>query len=84
MNPTTAARLAEAVVRDGFGAHRTALAALYAGARRRHVSETLIGVAADPEAPQVARERALGRLVVDYVAAGEPKPIRDAPRPVAA
>lgn len=69
MTPTAATELAEAVVEDGFGAHRAALAALFAGARRHGVCETLIGVAADPSAPAVARERALGKVVVRYVAA---------------
>lgn len=66
MTPTRAIQLAEAVVADGFGAHRAALGALYAGARRRGVNETLISIAADPTAPGVARERALGRVVVEY------------------
>lgn len=69
MTPTAATRLAEAVVEDGFDAHRAALAALFAGARRRGVCEAVIGVAADPTAPKVARERALGAVVVRYVAA---------------
>lgn len=80
MPPTAATQLAESVVADGFGAHRAALAALFAGARRRGVSETLVSVAADPTEPVVVRERALGKLVVAYVAACER---RDAPDPVA-
>lgn len=76
MTPTAATQLAEAVVEDGFGAHRASLAALFAGARRRGVCETLIGIAADPSAPTVVRERALGRLVVAYVAACVAPPTR--------
>lgn len=68
MTPTAALDLAEAVVRDGFGSHRAALAALFSGARRRGVCETLVAIAADPTAPLVARQRALGRVVVAYTA----------------
>lgn len=71
MTPTTAQELAEAVVVDGFGAHKAALAALFAGARRRGVSETLVSIAADPFEVDVVRLRALGRVVVDYVRAVE-------------
>lgn len=74
MTPTAATQLAEAVVADGFGAHRAELAALFAGARRRGLCETLIGIAADPSAPTVARERALGKIVVQYVAARSEAP----------
>ena len=80
MTPTAATQLAESVVADGFGAHRAALAALFAGARRRGVSETLVSVVADPTAPEVVREQALGKLVVAYVRACERN---DAPDPVA-
>lgn len=66
MAPNAAQLLAEAVAADGFGAHRAALAALFAGARRRGVPETLVAVAADPHAPPVARQRALGRVVAEY------------------
>lgn len=66
MTPTTAQHLAEAVVRDGFGSHRASSAALFAGARRRGVTPVLVAVAADPTEPIPARERALGRLVVEY------------------
>lgn len=71
MTPTAAIQLAESVVADGFGSHRAALAALFAGARRRGVSETLVSIAADPTEPHVVRERALGKLVVAYVRACE-------------
>ncbi|MGK2928172.1 MAG: hypothetical protein ACSLFO_01185 [Acidimicrobiales bacterium] len=66
MTPTAAQQLAEAVVRDGFGSHRAALAALFARARRRGVTPVLVAVAADPTAPVPVRERALGRAVVEY------------------
>ncbi len=71
MNPTTAQELAEAVVADGFGAHRPALAALFAGARRRGLNETLVAIAADPTEVDVVRFRALGRVVVEYCRAVE-------------
>ena len=71
MTPTAATHLAESVVEDGFGAHRAALAALFAGARRRGVSETLVSIAADPSEGRHVRERALGKLVVAYVRACE-------------
>ncbi|WP_436795307.1 hypothetical protein [Actinospongicola halichondriae] len=67
MTPTAATQLAESVVEDGFAAHRAAVAALLAGARRRGVSETLVGIVGDPTAPRPVRERALGRLVFLYV-----------------
>lgn len=82
MTPTAATQLAESVVADGFGAHRAALAALFAGARRRGVNETLVSIAADPTEPHVVRERALGKLVVAYVRACDrtevpgPAPVR--------
>ncbi len=69
MTPTTALNLAEAVVADGFGAHRAELAALFAGARRAGVRETLVSIAADPTEVDVVRLRALGRVVVAYSAA---------------
>jgi hypothetical protein len=66
MSPTAAQELAEAVVTDGFGPHRAALAALFAGSRRLGVDPVLVAVAADPTEALVARQRALGRVVVDY------------------
>ena len=66
MTPTAAQQLAESVVADGFGSHRAALAALFAGARRRGVDPAVVAIAADPTEPVVVRERALGRVVVDY------------------
>lgn len=66
MTSTAAQQLAESVVADGFGAHRAQLAALFAGARRRGVNPVVVTVAADPTEPRAVRERALGRLVVEY------------------
>lgn len=71
MTPTAAQQLAEAVAVDGFGAHGTALGALFAGARRQGVNPVLVAVAADPAEPDVVRQRALGRVVVEYCRAGE-------------
>ena len=72
MTPTEAIELAEAVVADGFGSHRAQLAALFAGARRRGVNPVLVAIAADPTEPEVARLRALGRVVVEYSRLAEP------------
>lgn len=66
MTPTEALQLAEGVVADGFAAHRPALAALFAGARKLGVNETLVAIAAGPDEPSAARLRALGRVVVSY------------------
>ena len=71
MTPTAAQALAESVVVDGFGSHRAALAALFAGARRRGVNPVVVAVAADPTEARVVRERALGRLVVEYSRLGD-------------
>lgn len=69
MTPTAALHLAEAVAADGFGPHRSALAALVAGARKLGVCETIVTVAADVDAPTVVRQRAVGRLVGEYLLA---------------
>ena len=66
MTSTAAQQLAEAVVVDGFGPHRAALAALFAEARRLGVTRILVDMASDPSEPRAARERALGRVVVQY------------------
>ncbi len=78
MTPTTAIELAESVVEDGFGAHRAALAALAAGARRQGVSDVLVTIAVDPTEPRAVRERALGKIVARYANACEagPDPVR--------
>ena len=67
--PAAALQLAEAVERDGFGAHHGTLHALLAEARRRGVCDTLLAVAGDAAEPRVVRQRALGRVIVDYCAA---------------
>jgi hypothetical protein len=67
MTEIRAHHLAEAVAADGFDPHREALAALVAAAGRRGVSSVLLAVVADPGEPTVARERALGRIVGEYV-----------------
>jgi hypothetical protein len=66
MTPTTAQQLAESVVADGFTAHPTALSAFLGAAERRGANPVLLAVAGDPAEPEVARLRALGRLVVDF------------------
>lgn len=64
--PTTDALLglAEAVVADGFPAHTAALADVVAVARRAGVRTVLVDIVADEASPVVARQRALGRLIV--------------------
>lgn len=74
MTPTAATELAEAVVEDGFGSHRAALASLFDDARRHGVSETLVAIADDPSEPRPVRERALGMVVVRYVRAYDAAP----------
>lgn len=56
--------LAEAIVTQGFDAHRTALAELVEAARRRGVRPVLVDIVADEASPTVARLRALGRVIV--------------------
>ena len=63
---TTAQELAEAVAADGFAAHRAALAALFTNARRLGVTPILVDIAEDPSEARAVRERALGRVVVQY------------------
>ena len=65
MTPTAAQQLAESVVADGFTAHRTALAAFLGAAERRGANPVLLAVAGNAAEPEVARLRALGRLVVE-------------------
>lgn len=62
----TAAQLAEAVVADGFAAHRTALDAFLRVAAARAVAPTLVPVVADETAPRPVRERALGKVVMAF------------------
>ena len=64
--PTTDALhgLAEAIVTDGFAAHHIALADVIAMARRAGVRPVLVDIVADDGSPVVARQRALGRLLL--------------------
>lgn len=66
MTPTAAQHLAEAVVADGFGAHRNELITFLAAARRRGVDRMLVMLVADDTESSIARLRALGRVVVEY------------------
>lgn len=61
---TSPLELAEHIVTDGFDHHLPALAELLADARHRGVRAILVDIVADPAAPTVVRERALGRVVV--------------------
>lgn len=71
MTPTASQQLAESVVADGVGAHRAAIVALVADARRLGVNPVLADIVTDPSGPDVARERALGRLVVEHACLSE-------------
>lgn len=64
--PTTDALLglAEAIVTDGFPAHTAALTDVVAVARRAGIRPVLVDIVADEGSPVVARQRALGRLIV--------------------
>ena len=64
--PTTDALLglAEAIVTDGFPTHAAAVADLVTAARRTGVRPVLVDIVADEGSPVVARQRALGRLIV--------------------
>lgn len=64
MTPTDAIVLAEAVARDGLGAHHHELAAVASLARSRGLRPGLVAALEDPEGPPVARLRALGRIAV--------------------
>lgn len=65
--------LAHAVADDGIAAHEPAVAELVAAARSRGLCCTLVTVLAEPRAPSVARERALGR-VIEALATGRSSP----------
>ena len=69
MRGLTTQELAEQVITDGFDAQKDALTVLYRSARERDVSPVLIDVAADEAEPRPVRERALGRLLVQYARA---------------
>ena len=73
---TSFSRLADAVAADGLTAHNDALADLAAIAYRSGVRSRLLAVLTDRSQPEVARERALGRVLaeLDTIAA---TPVRD-------
>lgn len=64
MTPLVALELAEHIVADGFAARQDALSTLNQAATERDVNPVLIQVVSDDNEPRAARERALGRLVV--------------------
>ncbi|MFK7918624.1 MAG: hypothetical protein AB8G14_11130 [Ilumatobacter sp.] len=66
MSPLSALELAEHVVADGFDAQKDALTVLYREALERSVSGVLVEVAGDDAEPRPVRERALGKLVVEF------------------
>ena len=66
MAPLFAVELADHVVAEGFDSQKDALGVLYREARRREVSPVLLDVTADETAPRPVRERALGKLVVQF------------------
>lgn len=71
--------LAEAVITEGFAAHRSSLADLVSRARQLGVCAVLTDVLADEAAPGPVRERALGRVIVALVAiAGAPSALATA------
>jgi hypothetical protein len=65
--------LAHAVVADGVAAHAAALSQLVAAAYTAGVSNTLIGIVADRTQPEVARLRALGRILAALESPSEPQ-----------
>lgn len=68
--------IGEAVVADGFDAHEGAVAELVTTARSLGVRPVLADVVADRGHPVVARQRALGRLLVGLAAvAARPAPV---------
>lgn len=83
MTPTQAEALAEAVAVDGIAAHHPSVAALAAAARAAGVAPTLAAIVADPDQPEVARLRALGRLVAAWCSTptAAPAPAGARPRP---
>ena len=62
---TSFSRLADAVAADGVTAHHDALADLAAIAYRSGVRSRLLAVLTDRSQPEVARERALGRVLAE-------------------
>jgi hypothetical protein len=65
--------LAHAVVADGVAAHAAALNQLVAVAYAAGVSTTLIGIVGDRTQPEVARLRALGRILAALESPSEPR-----------
>jgi hypothetical protein len=73
-------QLAHAVAEDGIDQHAAAVARITADLRRREgVNPVLLEILADPRAPGVARERALGRLLGEL-----DRPLRSRPATAAA
>lgn len=66
MAPLLAIELADHVVAQGFDSQKDALGVLYREARRRDVSQVMLDVTADDDAPRAVRERALGKLVMQF------------------
>lgn len=69
--PRPAFDLATAVSADGLAAHRAAVDHLVATARTAGVCRALVAIVADPSHPEIARMRALGRVLaeLDHLAA---------------
>jgi hypothetical protein len=65
--------LAHAVVADGVAAHAAALNQLASVAYAAGVSTTLIGIVSDRTQPEVARLRALGRILAALESPSEPQ-----------
>jgi hypothetical protein len=65
--------LAAAVVADGVAAHADTLRQLAAVAYAAGVSNTLIAIVADRTQPEVARLRALGRILAALDTPSEPQ-----------
>lgn len=66
MAPLLAVELVDHVIAQGFASQKDALGVLYREARQRDVSEVLLEVTADENTPRPVRERALGKLVVQF------------------
>ena len=64
MDKLTEIALAEAILVDGFDAHGSALAELLDRAHHYEADEVLLSILSDGRSPRVARERALGRVIV--------------------
>ena len=56
--------LAHDLASDGFARHEHAIRALVRIARQHGVSPVLADLLADPDAPQIVRQRAFGRIAV--------------------